>query len=178
MNKLYAVTLTDLEDANPCKTWIFENKKTAYIFLCNKYEKIWAKYHIPDSKGNYDVIEKKSKYPFVDEYKNNDFVTGEYYNIYFKDNTEIIFGICQVISERINIEGRHVPKSCCTVVDEDLEEAFRIAEQMIKNPDNVTFGDMIWLCRTAGMGKEIMDAKEGTWLDVVESALRKLGYRI
>ena len=63
-------------------------------------------------------------------------------------------------------------------VSEDIDEAFEIAHQMLDNPDEITLRDMIWLCRTVGMGKEILDAKEGTWLDVVENALRKLGYRI
>ncbi len=178
MDKIYAVTLTDLEDTNPCKTWIFDDKKTAYTFLCNKYEKAWNKYYIPNSKGDYDIIEKKSVYPFVDGYKNKDFEIGEYYNIYFKNGTEIIFGICQVKSTRIKTENPNVSKDYLSGIGEDLKEAFEIAEQMIKNPNEITFGDMIWLCATVGMRKEILNAKEGKWLRVVEDALRKLGYRI
>lgn len=178
MDKLYAVTLTDLEDTNPCKTWIFDDKKTAYMFLCNKYEKAWNKYYIPDSKGNYDVIEKKSVCPFVDGYKNNDFKVGEYYNIYFKDGTEIIFGFCQIVSTHIKTEKPNISKDYLSWVGEDLNEAFNIAEQMIKNPNDITLMNMIWLCRTVGMGKELLSAKEGKWLPVVEEALRKLGYRI
>ena len=178
MNKLYAVTLTDLEDVNPCKTWIFDDKKIAYEFLCNSYEKAWKKHYIPDSKGNYDIIEKKSVQPFVDGYKNNDFKVGDYYNIYFKNHTEIIFGICQIVPAHLKTENPNVSKDYLSWVGEDLKEAFRIAEDMMRNPDDITFGDMIWLCKTCGMGKEIMGAKEGTWLDVVENALRKLGYRI
>lgn len=178
MDKLYAVTLTDLEDVNPCKTWIFDNKKTAYIFLCNKYEKAWNKHHVPDEKGNYDVVEKKSVYPFVDGYKNKEFKTGEYYNIYFKDGTEIIFGICQIVESHIKAENTRVSRCYLSGVDENLEEAFEIAEQMMKNPDNITFGDMIWLCGLVGLRDEIMNATEGKWLDVVENALRKMGYRI
>lgn len=178
MNKLYAVTLTDLEDTNPCKTWIFDDKKTAFEFLCNKYGKLWNKHYIPDEKGNYIVVEKKSSYPFVDGYKNKDFAIGEYYNIYFKDGTEIVLGICQVNPAHVKTENPNISKDHLSSVGEDLEKAFEIAEQMMKNPDEITFGDMIWLCRTVGMGKEIMNAKEGTWLDTVEDALRKLGYRI
>lgn len=178
MNKLYAVTLTDLEDTNPCKTWIFDNKKTAYEFLSNKYEKLWNKYHIPNSKGNYDIIEEKSKYPFVEDYKSTDYQVGEYYNIYFEDGTEIILNISQVTSTRIKTEKPNVSKDFLSSVGEDLQEAFEIAEQMINKPEEITLGDMIWLCRTVGMGKEILNAKEDTWLNVVEDALRKLGYRI
>lgn len=178
MDKIYAVTLTDLEDTNPCKTWIFDNKKNAYMFLCNKYEKVWKKYYIPDQKGNYDIVEKKSVYPFVDGYKNKDFSVGEYYNIYFKNGTEIIFGICQIIKTHIKTEKPYITNDYFSIVGEDLQEAFEIAEQMMKNPNEITFGDMIWLCRSCGMGKEILNAKEGKWLDVVEDALRKLGYRI
>lgn len=168
----------DLEDTNPCKTWLFDDKKTAYMFLCNKYEKAWNKFHIPDEKGNCDVIDEKSVYPFVDGYKNKDFAVGEYYNIYFKNETEIVFGLCQVKPTRIKAENPNVSKEYLSWVEEDLKEAFKIAEQMIKNPDEITFGDMIWLCATVGMRKEILGAKEGTWLDIVEDALRKLGYRI
>lgn len=178
MSKLYAVTLTDLEDTNPCKTWIFDNKKIAYEFLCNKYEKAWNKYSIPDIKGNSDINDKKSSYPFVDGYKNNDFSVGAYYNIYFKNNTEIIFGICQIVPSHIKTEKPDISKDYLSWVSEDLQEAFKIAEEMMDNPENITLGDIIWLCRTVGMGKEIISAKEGTWLDVAENALRKLGYRI
>ncbi len=178
MENLYTVSLIDIEDTTPYSTWIFDNKKTAFEFLCFKYGTLWNKYYIPDEKGNYDVIEEKSVNPFVDGYKNNDFKTGEYFTICFKNNSEIILGICQVNSERVKTEKPNVPKEYMSYVGEDLEEAFEIAEQMIKNPDEITFGDMIWLCKTVGMGKEIMKAKEGTWLDIVENALRKLGYRI
>ncbi len=178
MNKIYAVTLIDLEDTNPYKTWLFDDKKTAYIYLCSKYERIWNKYYVPDEKGNYDIVEKKSVYPFVDGYKNKDFTVGEYYNIYFKNGIEIIFGICQIVSTHIKTENPNVSKNYLSGVGEDIQEAFKIAEQMINNPDEITFGDMIWLCKTAGLGKEILSAKEGTWLEVVEKALRKLGYRI
>ena len=178
MDKLYAVTLTDLEDTTPCKTWIFDDKKTAFIFLCNKYGKIWNKYIIPDEKGNSDIIINKSCNPFIEDYKDNNFQTGEYYNIYFKNNTEIIFGICQITPSRIQTENPNISKEYLSSIGEDLKQAFDIAEDMIKNPDNITFGDMIWLCALVGMRKEILKAKEGSWLDVVEDALRKLGYRI
>lgn len=178
MEKLYAITQTDLEDTNPCKTWLFDNKKIAYEFLCNQYQKAWDKACIPNSDLTIDVIEKKSKYPFVDGYKNKDFVVGEYYNIYFKDGTEIVFGMCQITTTRIHTDKPYITNEYFSIVEEDLQEAFYIAEQMIKNPDNVTFGDILWLCRSVGMGKEIINAKEGKWLDVVEEALRKLGYRI
>ena len=178
MDKLYAVTLTDLEDTNPCKTWIFDNKKTAYMFLCNKYEKSWKKYYIPDSKGKYDVVEKKSIYPFVDGYKNKDFLVGEYYNIYFKNGTEIIYGICQVAATHINISDKEIDKDYLSYLDPDICEAVDMAEQMLKDPDKITLSDIIWLCRKVGMGKEILNATEGTWLKVTEDALRKLGYRI
>lgn len=178
MSKVYAVTQTDLEDTNPCKTWIFDDKKTAYEFLCNKYEKAWNKYHIPYENGECDVIDNKSKYPFVDGYKNNDFQIGEYYNIYFSNNTEIIFGICQIVSTHIKTGKPDISKDYYSGVGEDIKEAFKIAERMMKNPDEITFGDMIWLCEAVGMRREILRAKEGTWLNVVEDALRKLGYRI
>jgi len=178
MNKLYSVAIIDMGDSNPYKTWIFDDKKTAYIYLCDKYEKAWKKYHIPDSEGECDVVDEKCVYPFVDGYKNNDFVTGEYYDIYFKDNSEVVFGICQITPSHIESERSNISKDYLSWVSEDLKEAFELAEQMIKNPDEITLGDMIWLCRTVGMGKEILNAKEGAWLDVVEDALRKLGYRI
>ena len=178
MGKLYAVTQTDLEDTNPCKTWIFDDKKTAFMFLCNKYEKAWNKYHIPDSKGNYDVVEKKSVYPFVDGYKNKDFAVGEYFNIYFKNGTEIIFGLCQITPARIKINDKDIDKDYLSYLEPDICEAVDIAEQMIKNPDKITLSDMIWLCRKVGMGKELLNSTDGKWLDVVEDALRKLGYRI
>ena len=178
MDKIYAVTLTDLEDTNPCKTWIFDNKKEAYMFLCNKYEKVWNKYYVPDQNSNYDVIEKKSVWPVVDGYKNNDFLVGEYYNIFFKNGTEIIFGMCQISKTHIKTANPNISKEYLSSTGEDIQEAFEIAEQMIKNPDKITFGDMIWLCKSVGMGKEIMRADGGRWLDVVEDALRKLGYRI
>lgn len=178
MEKLYTVSVIDIEDVNPYKTWIFDDKKTAYIFLCNKYEKAWTKYHIPDQKGNCDIDDKKSVYPFVDGYKYKDFSTGEYYNIHFKNNTEIIFGICQIRQTHIEAEHTNISKDFISWVGEDLQEAFDIAEKMMDNPDSITFGDMIWLCATVGMRKEILASKEGTWLNVVEDALRKLGYRI
>lgn len=178
MNKLYAVTLTDLEDTNPCKTWIFDDKKTAYVFLCNKYEKAWNKYMIPDGKENCDVIEKKCTIPFIDDYKNNDFKVGEYYNICFKNNTEIIFGICQIVSSHLQTENPNVSKEYLSWLGEDIKWAFEFAENMINNPNEITFRDMIWLCSLVGMRSEILNAKEGTWLDIVENALRKLGYRI
>lgn len=178
MSQLYAVTLTDLEDVNPCKTWLFDDKKMAYMFLCNKYEKMWNKYHIPYENGTCDVVDNKSTYPFVDDYKNNNFTTGKYYNIFFKNGTEIILGICQITSAHIKTEHPNVSKEYLSWVEEDLKEAFKIAEQMINNPDDITFRDMIWLCATVGMRKEILMAKESTWLNIVEDALRKLGYRI
>lgn len=177
MNKLFAVTLTDIEDSNPCKTWIFDDKKEAYMFLCNKYESLWKKYYIPDSKGNYEVVESKSVYPFVDDYKNNDIRYGKYYNIHFKHSPEIIMGICEIKQSQLKTENPDVSKDFLSWVGEDLKEAFNIAEDMIKNPDNITFGDMIWLCATTGMRREILGATGGTWLKVVEDALRKLGYR-
>ena len=172
MNKLYAVTLIDLEDTNPNKTWIFDDKKDAYIFLCGKYKKTWDKY------DNNDINNDRSVYPFVDGYKNKDFNIGEYYNIYFKDGTEIIFGICKITSSQEKINDHNISREYLSAIGEDLQEAFDIAEKMMNNPDNITFGDMIWLCKNVGMIKELLNAKEGTWLDVVENALRKLGYRI
>lgn len=178
MDGLYSVTLMDLEDYSMCKTWVFDNKKSSYIFLCNLYEKIWKKHYIPNEDGTYNVIEKKSAHPNIEDYKSINFSEGEYYNIYFKDGTEIMFGICKVNSERIQTEKPNTPKEYMSYVGEDMVEAFEIAEQMINNPDEITFGDMIWLCKCVGMGKDIMNAKEDKWLDVVEDALRKLGYRI
>lgn len=171
MDKVYSVTLISLEDINPYKTWLFNNKKDAYIFMCNKYGKLW------DKNMDY-IINEKSKYPFVDGYKNTDFSIGEYYNIYFENNTEIIFGMCQITSAHIKTNDSNISKDYYSNIGEDLQEAFEIAEQMIENPDDVTFGDMIWLCKNVGMGREILNAKEGTWLNIVENALRKLGFRI
>ena len=73
MDGLYSVTLMELEDYSICKTWVFDNKKSSYIFLCNLYEKIWKKHYIPNEDGTYNVIEKKSAHPNIEDYKSINF---------------------------------------------------------------------------------------------------------